>query len=228
MIDLSPKILIHEYVTGGGWQKPDLPSDLASEGFAMLYAVADDFNRWGKATVYTTLDKRLTGIPVNADSITIIDSGEYDESISKLAQECDFSFIIAPESDGILARITKQMQQSGAVPLGCSHEGICMTGDKWECHKILSRAGLPVPETILETGFKPVSTYRYNAPEAALKIGFPLVIKPVDGVGCEGVYFIKDVNTLKTVLEHNPSYTDGLILQTLKSSSDLHAPKGQF
>ncbi|MGD9159072.1 MAG: ATP-grasp domain-containing protein [Desulfobacteraceae bacterium] len=207
------KILIHEYFTGGGWSEPDMPPDIASEGLAMLYAVVDDFRKWGKATVFSTLDKRLSGIPINADNITITDPEEYDENISKSVRQCDFALIIAPESDGILASLNEQMKDNGATLIGCDQEAIRRTGDKWECHKVLSNAGIPVPETIVETDLKPLSTSRYNALENAQKIGFPLVIKPVDGVGCEGVHLIKDMNTLRTVLEYDSSYANGLLLQ---------------
>jgi predicted ATP-grasp superfamily ATP-dependent carboligase len=200
-----PKILIHEYFTGGGWIGPEMPPDLVSEGLAMLCAVTEDFSKWEKVRVYTTLDKRLTGILLTADNVMITDPEAYEKSITGFAKQCDFSLIIAPESKGILSGLNKQMTDIGALPLGCNPEAIRLTGDKWKCHKILLGAGLPVPETLFSD--------KYNVIENAYKSGFPLVIKPVDGVGCEGVNIVRDMDMLRTVLEYDPSYTDRMLLQ---------------
>jgi tyramine---L-glutamate ligase len=218
------KILIHEYITGGGWKEPELPESLASEGFLMLSAILDDFIRWGQLTVYTTLDKRLTSASVMADSITVIDPAEYEETLARLAKECDFALIIAPESDGILADLNELMKNNNAIPLGCDIQAIRITGNKWECYKILSDAGLPVPiTTIVETGLKPVSTIRLETHVITKSINFPLIIKPVDGVGCEGVNLVKDMKTLRTLIEGNQLYSDRVLLQEYIKGEHLSA-----
>lgn len=224
MHDSIPKILIHEYITGGGWKEAELPEGLASEGFLMLSALLEDFIKWGLLTVYTTLDKRLAQASITADSITIIDQAEYEKTLAGLAKECDFAIIIAPESDGILADLNGLMKENNAVPLGCDINAIRVTGDKWECHKILVKARVPVPETIVEAGscpaiairrrrIKPFSTLRYNISLNGRSINFPLIIKPVDGVGCEGVNLVKDMNMLHTIFEDNKSYNDRALIQ---------------
>jgi tyramine---L-glutamate ligase len=221
---MPSKILVYEYFTGGGWIAPEIPHDLASEGLAMLRAVTEDFYKLRKATVIATLDKRLIDTPLTADSVAIVTPDKYKETISGLLKECDFALIIAPETDDLLAGLIKQAEDCGVKTLGCTPAAIRITSDKWECHKILSQAGLPVPETIVETGFKPVSTNRYNVREAALKIGFPLVIKPIDGVGCEGVNLVKDMITLRTILEDDdPIYTDRLLIQEYIKGEHLSA-----
>jgi predicted ATP-grasp superfamily ATP-dependent carboligase len=189
----------------------------------MLSALLDDFMRWGKLTVYTTLDKRLGDTPLTADRITIVTPHKYKETFSSLLKECDLALIIAPETDDLLAGLIMRAEDSGVRTLGSTPAAIRSTGDKWECHKKLFRAGLPLPETtIVEMGLKPVSADRYYIQEAALKIGFPLVIKPVDGVGCEGVNLVKDMNTLCKILEDDdPIYTDKLIIQKYTKGEHL-------
>ncbi|MBN1904042.1 MAG: ATP-grasp domain-containing protein, partial [Deltaproteobacteria bacterium] len=143
---------------------------------------------------------------------------------SSLAKECDFTIIIAPESNGILADLNGLMKENNAVPLGCDINAICVTGDKWECHKILSDAGLPVPiTTIVETGVQSVSTTRSDALEIARGIHFPLIIKPVDGVGCEGVNLVKDMNMLRTILPNNTTYNDRALIQEYIKGEHLSA-----
>jgi tyramine---L-glutamate ligase len=199
------KILVHEYITGGGWKEPELPEGLASEGFLMLSALLEDFMRWGKLKVRTTLDKRLARASIMADSITVIDPAEYEEILVRFAKECDFALIIAPESNGILADLNELMKNNNAIPLGCDIQAIRVTGDKWECYKKLIDAGIPTPETRCSD--------KHHAIEIAVKIRFPLVIKPVDGAGCEGVNLVKDVEMLRTVLEDDALYNDSLLLQ---------------
>ncbi len=209
MVNSTKNILIHEYITGGGYKEALLPEGLASEGFLMLSSLLDDFIRWGKLKVYTTIDKRVNGASIMADSITVIDPADYDKTLVSVAGECDFALIIAPESKGILADLNVLMKENSAAPLGCDVGAIRATGDKWTCYKILAKAGLPLPETtIIDTGFKPLST-----PEIAIDIKFPLVIKPIDGVGCEGVSLVKDAGMLRTLLEDNPIYRDRALLQ---------------
>ena len=212
---MPPKIFIHEYFTGGGWSVPDMPSDLVSEGLGMLCAILKDFKKWGKATVYTTLDKRLTDIPLSSDSFTIINSADYNKSFSRIAKECDFSLIIAPESNDILLTLNKQIRDTGVCSLGSDLEAIRITGDKWESYKILFDAGVPVPET--------VCVGRHSALETAQKINFPLVIKPIDGVGCEGVYLVKDMDTFKSALEYDPVYNHRVLLQEYIKGEHLSA-----
>ncbi len=235
--DMPSKILVHEYFTGGGWTASELPSDLLSEGLVMLWAVTEDFHKWRKVTVIATLDKRISDTPLTADSIVTVTPDTYKETISRLLKECDFALIIAPETDDLLAGLIKQAEDCGVKTLGCTPAAIRTTGDKWKCHKKLSNAGLLLPETtIVETGLihrstlrsssycggralmamagqEPVSTNRLDTPEIARDIKFPFVIKPIDGVGCEGVNLVKDVKMLCTLIEDNQLYSDRVLLQ---------------
>jgi tyramine---L-glutamate ligase len=235
MNDSHPKILIHEYITGGGWKEAGLPDSLASEGFLMLSAFLDDFMRWGKITAFTTIDKRLLNTPISADSIAIVNPDKYKETFSGLLKECDLALIIAPETDNVLAYLVQQAEDCGVTTLGCTPAAIRTTGNKWECHNILSKAGLPLPETtIVETGFirrrltamarqEPVSTTRSDPFEIARGINFPLVIKPVDGVGCAGVNLVKDMDMLRALFEDDQLYPNKVLLQEYIKGEHLSA-----
>jgi len=122
-----------------------------------------------------------------------------------LAGECTAALVIAPESDGILARLSSMMESRGACLLCSNPASVSIAGNKWECHRRFTQAGLPTPETRLGD--------RKNAMETAAKIGFPLVIKPLDGAGCKSVNFIPDSATLQTVLENKPRYGNRFLLQ---------------
>jgi predicted ATP-grasp superfamily ATP-dependent carboligase len=200
-----PSILICEYVSGGGWPDPLLPEGLANEGLAMLEALLKDFRAWGGCKTITTRDRRLAHIPLPADSIIDLEPGQHYSTLSQLASQCIAALVIAPESNGILASLSALIESRGACLLGSSPSGIYVTANKWNCHQLFSSAGLPTPETwyvkVHETG------------ETAEKIGFPLVIKPIDGVGCKGVNLIINPDSTQFALSKNIFPENRLLLQ---------------
>ena len=120
----TPTILVHEWVTGGGMAGRPLPPSWAAEGLAMRRAVAREFAAFdgGRARVVVTLDARLADDPGPWTS-----SGSRPTTVpvrsSDLAREADFTVLIAPETTGILAGLTRQLQQAGARLLGSSARG---------------------------------------------------------------------------------------------------------
>ncbi len=205
MASLAPNVLVHEYISGGGWPEPELPKGLAGEGLAMLRAVLADFRAWGGAKVTTTRDRRLAEVSLAADRVVDLAPENHSTVLEQLAGQCTAALIIAPETDGILARLSALMESRGVRLLGSSPHGVAVAADKWECHQRFIQAGLPTPDTW--------RVNRDGARKTAEKIGFPLVIKPVDGVGCEGVSLIPDAFSLHLALEKTSLYGNYLLLQ---------------
>ena len=193
MTTSAPHVLVHEYISGGGWPEPKLPNGLVAEGLAMLRAVLADFRAWGGAQITTTRDYRLANVSLSADHVIELDPQDHYAVLEKLAGQCTAALIIAPESDGILASLSTLMVSNGARLLGSGPGSVATAADKWTCHRLFTQAGLPTPDTCYVDAD--------DARKAAEKIGFPLVIKPVDGVGCEGISLIPDTFSLHSVLE---------------------------
>ena len=189
----TPHVLVHEYVSGGGWLEPNLPNGLVAEGLAMLRGVLADFRAWGGARITTTRDYRLTNVSLPADHVIDLGPPDHYAVLEKLAGQCEAALIIAPESDGILASLSALMVSNGARLLGSSAGSVAAAADKWACHQLFCQAGLPTPETDCVDAD--------GARKAASNIGFPLVIKPVDGVSCEGIGLVPDVPSLHAALE---------------------------
>lgn len=202
---MTPNILVHEYVSGGGWPDPDLSSGLMAEGLAMLRAILTDFKSWGGATVITTRDTRLADVPLPADSIINLDPSNHYAALEQLTGQCSAALIIAPESGCILERLSTLALRQGARLLGCSPESIATAANKWDCFLLFSKAGLETPDTWLVDVDK--------ARETAEQIGFPLIIKPVDGVDCEGVCLIRDSPSFLLALEHNMLHKKNILIQ---------------
>jgi predicted ATP-grasp superfamily ATP-dependent carboligase len=211
----DPKpIFVHEFVAGGGWAGEELPPGLLTEGYAMLQAVLADFRRWGRFPILTTLDARLSHPHPNGRAkrargakrrsgnrgarpawrlleepkgpegpkggVEIVGPGQHKDLYPALVAQSQAVLVIAPETAGILQRLTATVEGLGVPLLGSSSDAVAVAGDKLACYRRFRRAGLPTPAT---------RHARFGQdPEAAVgDLRYPLVIKPVDGVGCEGV-----------------------------------------
>ena len=161
----------------------------------MLWALLDDFHAWGAAYTITTLDSRLAseGITLPANEVLPVQAGEYEATFSASLARAEVALIIAPETDNILARLSAAVEEAGIPLLGSSSAAIAIAGNKAECHQRFQSAGLPTPATLI-TRFS-------EACQAADRLGYPLVTKPLDGVGCEGVCLVSSQDELETALQ---------------------------
>ena len=185
-------ILVHEYVTGGGFAAlPQVPS-LCAEGEAMLRAVLADFRSFDAARIVTTRDPRLGGPPFDADETVLLSPDGFAEGFVALLHQMDAVLVIAPEEHGILATLSEQVLAAGAKLLGSLPEGVRAAGDKWVCHTLLQAAGLPTPQTL------PAGPGQ--ARETALALGLPVVLKTIDGQGSLGVCLVTDVPSLEAAV----------------------------
>lgn len=192
MLPFRSPILVHEFVTGGGWAGPDLPESLAAEALGILRALVADFQAWGRFPIVTTLDRRLSCSAVSADRVVVLDAKAYPDSLISAMKHCGAALIIAPESGGSLERLSALVRDAGIFLLGSRPEAVAVAADKWECHRRFSEAGLSTPETI-RTGYA-------GAMDAAQALGFPVMLKPTDGAGCDGVGFVPRADLLETAL----------------------------
>ncbi|GAB4250088.1 MAG: ATP-grasp domain-containing protein [Thermoleophilia bacterium] len=207
--DTSPRrILIHEYVTGGGWEGTAIPPSLVREGALMLRALLRDFGSWPKCRTVTTLDSRCREHDLPADLVVPTDPGALEGTLERLLACCDAALVVAPETGGALARLTKLVERSGRLLLGSRSSAVLVAGDKWECHVRFQTAGLPTPRTVL---FGPQG-WEGDAGE----LGLPVVVKPADGAGCEGL------ELLRTWAEFEAFTAD--LAADLTSSSAVHRP----
>lgn len=172
-----------------------MPTGLMAEGLAMLQSVLTDFKAWDGANIITTRDRRLAHVSLPADCIVDLDFSTYYSTLEQLAGQCSAALIIAPENDGILERLSALAESQGARLLGSSPESIAIAANKWECYLLFNHAGLATPDTWCVDVKK--------AQKKAEKIGFPLVVKPLDGVDCEGVCLIHNSSSLYHIFAHN-------------------------
>lgn len=165
------RVFIYEHITGGGLIDEPLPPSLAHEGDLMLLALVDDLTKLPGIEVVVTRDPRLAAVRGPAHSV-FVRPGERLESILRLGiGMADVVWPIAPESGGVLERVSGFVAAQEIPLLGSSAAAVRLTASKFDTAEILAAAGIAV-----------VPTYRHPAllpPDAD-----SIVIKPDDGAGC--------------------------------------------
>ncbi len=140
----------------------------------MRRALAADFSAsaGGTARVIVTLDARLPEDP-GPWNIQRIAPGQLECRLPELARAADFTVLVAPETTGILARVTGALHSAGARVLGSLPHAIELTGDKERLCRWLESRGIATPPS------------RTINPSEGLPddAEFPAVLKPVDGAG---------------------------------------------
>jgi len=122
-------------------------SALLAEGQAMLAAVTADFR----------------AVP----DVRVVEQGS---DFSGQLRSADYSLIIAPECDGRLEHLCREVLANGGRLLGPSPDAVRLTADKLELARYWKRHGVPTPET-WPLGDEPVE--------------LTVVIKPRDGAGSQ-------------------------------------------
>ena len=172
------KIFVFEYVSAGGLGD----TRLLTEGYAMLKSVCGSLSAAGHE-VYTLLCPRISklGIRPPADKIETR-SSPWD--MEKILPHVDACIPIAP--DDVLYDLTR-MIETDTMLIGSPSKSVSSCSNKDVTYKFVSRMSryFEVPEyESLPLEADPIIEY-------CNEMGFPVVIKPVDGTGCEGISVIE-------------------------------------
>src|SRR5688572_14788855 len=126
------RIFVHEHVTGGRGCGERLPEGLAREGLAMLQAIVEDISLTGEAEVVTTIDDRfsLSCRSANVTARRISSAARLEEEIDALAASSDGTLLIAPELDGLSARLARRVLDVGGKLLGSEPTAMETASDK--------------------------------------------------------------------------------------------------
>ncbi len=178
------KVLVYEYVTGGGAAGETPSLSLVREADLMVRALVSDLCEVSGIEVCYTRDARLPSLGLPGERrwddphrFPWMDSGDIDAV-----------WPIAPETGGILERVTDAIVHSGRALLGSRRTAIRTCASKYATARRLGAHGLPVVPTYrLRAGFVP-SPGRW-------------VLKPDDGVGGEGTQLCDDADMLAAAWE---------------------------
>jgi predicted ATP-grasp superfamily ATP-dependent carboligase len=206
------KILVFEYITGGGFNKQELPNTLADEGQLMLNALLDNLARLPGLDVTLMLDWRLNKSRNIPGVNTIIIEPEHDvyEEFARLVTQSDLVWPIAPEFDSILQTLCRMVETLGKVLLTSPFTAVAIAGNKFKTYELLTRHQIStVPTRMLDDE---------NSPADGFKTSDEWMVKPIDGVGCADSYVIDDPQDFKRVTALKGKYIIQPHLQGEKTS----------
>jgi tyramine---L-glutamate ligase len=187
-------LFVHEHFSSGAYPGELWQSSLAPEGLAMLGAVLEDFAAWSATRPVTTLDVRLRAEAARrgfADWAELhwAESPEHELSLfQEFARRAAGTFVIAPESEGILLARRRVVERAGGQFLGHETEAIRLCSDKLAFCEHLARHDLPT-----------IATQLFDPSAAVSRFAFPIVVKPRDGAGSQETYLIRDGEELATL-----------------------------
>jgi hypothetical protein len=208
-------LLVYEHVSGGGFAGGELPPNILSEGYGMLRSLVSDLKAAGhKITVL--LDSRLSMLnpPLKADrTIAVSSFTGLDETLKTLVRRVDAAYIIAPESNHTLRRLVELVETHGGTSLNSQIKAIEKASDKMKTYETLRRKKLGIPETMMASIKENIQDIKRQAE----KLGFPLVFKPVNEVGCGGLSVVKEKSHVEAAVEkiRSRSRSEHFIVQRL-------------
>ena len=211
------KVLLFEWLTGGGlWGEPaglEKGSQLLQQGVAMVSAVGKDLAEI--AQVDLLVDSRLissktidcvqvaqaaanfSGL-IESVSLHSVDSlASLKSKLRSLASEADTVLLIAPETSDCLADSIRWLGAEQRKLISPTLDFVGATSDKNRLADLLKQEGFDK----IPRGMDLESFLNLLPPQQA--DWFPLVVKPADGAGSEGVEYFGEIAELSNWLTQN-------------------------
>lgn len=188
------KVLVYEYISGGGCADADVARELLPTGRAMRDAIAGDLARVPGVSVTCAMAAseasdagRCAPDMRHLAYCTPREGSDPCHFIRKEALHYDAVWVIAPETDGMLAAFCDAVDTSRWI--GCDAESIRIASSKRRTARRLAQAG--------------IATTRGWTVDAPLQPGpGTWVVKPDDGAGGVDTHFYHDFQTAEYAFLH--------------------------
>jgi predicted ATP-grasp superfamily ATP-dependent carboligase len=175
------RVFVCEFVTGGGLAGAPLPEGLRREGDMMLRALVKDLAELPAIEVVTTRDDRLSDPGLPAELRWIGDGGDPWTAWRHHMSDVDIVWPIAPETGGILERLSALVLDCGRRLVGSSPAAVRLAASKLQTARHLSAHGIATVPTLALTPTPPESP-------PASATGW--IAKPDDGAGSEDTFLL--------------------------------------
>jgi predicted ATP-grasp superfamily ATP-dependent carboligase len=206
IIEQNKKLLVCEFITGGGLSAEPLSESLAKEGMLMRDALLRDLAELNRFDIVTLHDVRLAP-PAQAKQSIAVDAGKFKASFTQAISQVDMVWLIAPETDGTLLELSEQCYEAeklenGPIFLGSGFDAMLTGTSKTLCFEALQAAHIhTLPVHAGEDLMQP-SYY-----DELLKLNIAKwVAKPEDGAGCEGIRIFDSLEDLKSWIAQDDRY----------------------
>ena len=195
------KLLVCEFITGGGLCAAPLAESLAKEGIMMRDALLRDLNDLTEFTLISMHDTRVErSILLDESHAVQGDDQAFEKLLKKLLKKVDYVWLIAPESDGILLRLcelcyAEEEKRGTAMLIGCGYDAVLvgtsksLTSSTCQDEKIHTLPVYAGDELLNEAYFE--SVLQENAYVKQW------LAKPEDGAGCEGIRLFQNLSDLR-------------------------------
>lgn len=176
------RILVFEFISGGGLAKQPLPESLLQEGYLMRNALLDDLCALMDVELLVLQDARIVQqteqLYVHLQTLTIFQQTDLPALLSDKQSTYDIVWLIAPETEGILAFWCHFFSQQGKVLATSAQVAVEICQDKFRTCELLQNSAIAcVPSRLFNAS--PVSNDTKS------------VIKANTSVGCDEVYFVE-------------------------------------
>lgn len=165
----------------------------------MLRCVVTDFKAAGHE-VTVLLDARLSKLnpPIDADcTVPIFYSQEPEKFLKSIAQINDALYVIAPESGQILQELAELVEKTEKTSLNCESSTIGKVADKAVLYEKLQKNDFPTPKTLTLNLTDSLMQIKQTI---KCELTYPVVFKPVDGVGCGGLSLVKEESQIEKAI----------------------------
>lgn len=189
------RVFIHEFITGGGMAGAPLPSSLAAEGDLMATALVQDFLRVRGVQLIMTRDRRLPALSGVSETLWVDHPAQLEAMWQQGCAAGEAVWPIAPETGGELERLCAYVGRSGKTLLAAGSDAVRLGSSKLRTVHRLAAHGVPVVATYADISELDLAGQRF-------------VIKPDDGVGCEGTRIVaaQDLERAwREAVEHGPA-----------------------
>lgn len=164
----------------------------------MLHALVADLQGLGCVHLTTTRDSRLAPLEASISCLEVGGSAVVWSLWRQCIRAADAVWPVAPETEGVLERLSRMVLEEGRILIGCHPEAIEIAASKYRTAEVLRRFGITVVET------------------RPLGAGIPhslagWVVKPDDGAGCEAISVYSDRCKLEERLSREMS--PGVVVQ---------------
>lgn len=156
------KVLIFEYVTGGGFLNETIPESLACEGQMMVDALLSNFEK----------------LP-NVEIVLFQAKENVFSEFQNALENVQAAWIIAPEFDEILEGLCLQVEKANKILLTSPAKAVAKTANKLTTFEILTAAQIPTIKT-------EIFNFEQNYDQTR-----EWIIKPFDGAGAENTFLLQ-------------------------------------
>lgn len=159
---------------------------IRDEGKAMLEALLEDMVSTGADTMTIARDGLLR-TTIKVENFSPLSGEPFIKTLRRSVPERTGVFIIAPEANGVLLQMTRNIESLGFRNLGCSADSVELCADKLRLFSHWRSESVPTPETWLNL--------------MDIRDSGPFIVKPRDGCGCVDTVVVENYSELRNQMD---------------------------